>query len=99
MKTDEVYLKSDSAGADRTISSRYRDNERECDKNAPQLRNYRVSLVGYGAYAVWVTAESRRAACDLAERMWNESRSAVAWQDGVLEHIEILDEYEEGGVA
>jgi len=29
------------------------------------LPNYRVSLVGSGAYAVWVIAESRRAACDL----------------------------------
>jgi len=67
--------------------------------SASDLRSYRVSLAGDGVYAVWVTAESRRAACDLAERMWNESRSAVAWQDGVLEHIEILDEYEEGGVA
>jgi len=58
------------------------------------LRNYRVSLVGYGVYAVWVTAESRRAACDLAERMWHENRDAMCWQDCGIEHIEVLDEYE-----
>src|SRR5215813_2750912 len=29
-----------------------------------------VSLVGYGVYTVWVTAKSRKATCDLAERMW-----------------------------
>jgi hypothetical protein len=65
--------------------------------SAPDLRSYRVSLAGDGAYAVWVTAESRRAACDLAERMWNENRSAVARQGG--DDIKILDEYEEGGAA
>jgi hypothetical protein len=70
-----------------------------CRARAPQLRNYRVSLVGYGVYAVWVTSESRRAACDLAERMWNESRPAAAKQDGVIEYIEILDEYEDGGAG
>jgi hypothetical protein len=63
------------------------------------LRNYRVSLVGYGVYAVWVTAECRRAACDLAERMWRETRSVVPLQDGVIEYVEILDEYEEGGAG
>jgi hypothetical protein len=67
--------------------------------SAPQLRNYRVSLVGYGVYAVWVTAESRRAACDLAERMWRETRSVVPLRDGVIEYVEILDEYEEGGAG
>jgi hypothetical protein len=59
------------------------------------LRSYRVSLVGYGVYAVWVTAQSRREACDLAERMWRENRSALSWQDGGIEHIEVLDEYDE----
>jgi hypothetical protein len=64
--------------------------------NAPALRNYRVSLVGHGAFAVWVTAESRRAACDLAERMWSENRCSLASPQGEMEYIEILDEYEEG---
>jgi hypothetical protein len=99
MKTDKVYLQSDSVGTDGQISWRYRDNENECGMNAPQLRNYRVSLVGYGVYAVWVTAESRRAACDLAERMWRETRSVVPLQDGVIEYVEILDEYEEGSAG
>jgi len=58
------------------------------------LRNDRVSLVGSSAYAIWVTAESRRAACDLAERMWRENRDAMSWQDGGIEHIQVLDEYE-----
>jgi hypothetical protein len=57
----------------------------------PSRRRSEVPHEDYGVYAVWVTAESRRAACDLAERMWNENRSAVARQDGVLVHIEILD--------
>ena len=35
--------------------------------SAPELRNYRVALVGYGVYAIWVTAESRQAACDVAD--------------------------------
>jgi hypothetical protein len=65
--------------------------------SAPALRNFRVSLVGYGAYAVWVTAESRRAACDLAERMWSENRSTSTLQHGGIAYVEILDEYEEGG--
>ncbi len=64
--------------------------------SAPELRNYRVALVGYGVYAIWVTAESRQAACDVAERLWNENRSAFDWCDGGIEHIEVLDEYEEG---
>ena len=63
--------------------------------SSPTLRNYRVSLVGYGVYAVWVIADSRRAACELAERMWYENRSALSWQDGGIEHIEVLDEYDE----
>jgi hypothetical protein len=67
--------------------------------SAPGLRNYRVSLVGYGVYAVWVTAESRRTACELAERMWRENHSALCWQDGGIEHIEVLDEYEEDVAA
>jgi hypothetical protein len=67
--------------------------------SAPELRSYRVSLVGYGVYAIWVTAESRGAACDVAERLWSENRSALTWCDGGIEHIEILDEYEEGGAA
>ncbi len=62
--------------------------------NAP-LRNYRASLAGHGVYAVWITAESRSAACELAERIWRESRDAVSRQDGGIEHIEVLDEYEE----
>ena len=67
--------------------------------SSPSLRNYRVSLVGYGVYAVWVTAESRRAACELAQRMWRENRSALSWRDGGIEHIEILDEYDEDVAA
>jgi hypothetical protein len=65
--------------------------------SAPELRSYRVSLVGYGACAVWITAESRTTACTAAERLWSESRSALNWRDGGIQHIEILDEYEEGG--
>jgi hypothetical protein len=64
--------------------------------SAPNLCNYRVSPVGCGAYAVWVTAESRRAACDLAERMLNENRSALLSRDC---SIEVLDEYEEDTAA
>jgi hypothetical protein len=66
---------------------------------APALRNYRVSLVGSGAYAVWVTAESRRAACDLAEHMWSENRSTLTLQHGGTASVEILDEYEEADAA
>jgi hypothetical protein len=61
-----------------------------------ERRNYRVSLVGYGVYAVWVTAKSRPAACDAAERLWSENRSALDWCDGGIESIEVLDEYENG---
>ena len=64
--------------------------------SAAELRSYRVSLVDYGVYAVWVTAESRRAACDAAERLWNENRSALDWRDGGIECVEVLDEYEDG---
>lgn len=67
--------------------------------NAPNLRTYRVSLLGYGVYAVWVTAESRRAACELAESMWRDNRTALCWQDSGVEHIEVLDEYEEDVAA
>jgi hypothetical protein len=67
--------------------------------SAANLRSYRVSLGGYGVYAVWVTAESRRAACELAESMLNENRSPLSWQDGSIEHIEVLDEYEEDVAA
>jgi len=63
--------------------------------SAPALRNYRVSLAGYGAYAVWVTAESRRAACDLAEQLWSENRSSLTVQHGGIAYVEILDEYDE----
>jgi hypothetical protein len=45
------------------------------------------------------SGESRRAACALAERLWSENRATLAWRDGGIEHIEILDEYEEGGEA
>jgi hypothetical protein len=50
-------------------------------------------------YAVRVIAESRRTACDLAQRMWSENRSALSGQDGSIEHIEVLDEYEEDVAA
>jgi hypothetical protein len=63
------------------------------------LRSYRVSLMGCGVYAVWVTAESRHAACDVAERMWRETRSVLPLRDGVIEFAEILDEYEQGGAG
>jgi hypothetical protein len=66
--------------------------------NAPNLRNYRVSLVGYGACAIWVIAESRRSACELAERMLSETRSTSSWQDGGIVHVEVLDEYD-GDIA
>jgi hypothetical protein len=98
MTTDDSYFHSETAGAVHPLSAVDEGDEWRRAR-APELRNYRVSLVGYGVYAVWVAAESRRAACDLAERMWNENRSAVAKQDGVLEYIEILDEYEEGGAG
>jgi hypothetical protein len=98
MNIDDDYSGSDLAVTVRGLSAAM-ENQGECRARAPELRSYRVSLVGYGVYAVWVTAESRRAACDLAERMWNENRSAVARQDGVIEYIEILDEYEDGGVG
>jgi hypothetical protein len=64
--------------------------------SAPALRNFRVFVVGYGAYAVWVTAESRRAACELAASMLSQSRSALPSPD---RSIEVLDEYEEGTAA
>ena len=67
--------------------------------SAPELRKYRVSLKGHGTFAVWVAAESRRAACELAERMWSENRSGVAGHGTGFEYVEILDEYEEGGPA
>jgi len=63
------------------------------------LRNYRVSLVGSGAYAIWIIAESRRAACDLAERIWSENRSMPFWQDGGTKHVELLDEYDHDDAA
>jgi len=63
--------------------------------SAPALRNYRVSLAGFGAYAVWVTAESRRAACELAEEMWSENRSTSTLLHGGIAYVEILDEYDE----
>jgi hypothetical protein len=65
----------------------------------PELRSYRVSLVGQGVYAVRVTAESRTAACLAAERLWSENRSALDWRDGGIEYIEVLDEYDEGGAG
>jgi len=66
--------------------------------SAPDLRSYRVSLVS-GMHAVWVTAESRRAACDLAEHLWRDKRPAFAPAAGAMEWIEVLDEYEEGGAS
>ena len=35
-----------------------------------------------GGYAAWVTAESRRAACEIAKQMWSENRSSLALQHG-----------------
>jgi hypothetical protein len=64
---------------------------------APEMRSYRVSLVGHGECAVWVTAESRPAACELAARLWRENRSTLYSPDGVMEYVGILDEYEDGG--
>ena len=57
---------------------------------APDLRSYRVSLPGSGA--VWVTADSRRSACDLAERVWGENSALRCDGTGP---VEILDEYED----
>jgi hypothetical protein len=62
--------------------------------SAFDLRSYRVSLPGSGA--VWVTADSRRAACDLAERVWTEHRSVLPCGTGP---VEILDEYDDGDRA
>jgi hypothetical protein len=61
---------------------------------APDLRSYRISLPGSGA--VWVTADSRRAACDLAERVWTEHRSILPRGTGLAE---ILDEYDDSDRA
>jgi hypothetical protein len=52
-----------------------------------------------GAYAVWVTAESRRAACELAEHTWSENPPTLSCQNGGIQHIEVLDEYEEADTA
>jgi hypothetical protein len=57
--------------------------------SAPGLRNYRVSLVGHVVYGVWITAESRTAACEVARRMCRETRDAMSWQDGDFEQIEV----------
>jgi hypothetical protein len=62
--------------------------------SAPDLRSYRVSLPGSGA--VWVTADSRRAACDLAESILGENSAPP--RDGTGP-AEILDEYEDGDAA
>jgi hypothetical protein len=62
--------------------------------SAPDLRSYRVSLPGSGA--VWVTAESRRSACDLAEGIWGENAAPPCDGTGP---VEILDEYEDGDAA
>jgi hypothetical protein len=97
MTTNDDYFRGSDAVEIPKLSARYRDNETECGINAAPLRNYRVSLVGYGVYAVWVTAESRPAARDLAEHMWSESRAVLPLQDGVIEYVEILDEYEAYG--
>jgi hypothetical protein len=62
--------------------------------SVPDIRSYRVSFPGSGA--VWVTADSRRAACDLAERIWGENSALPG--DGASP-IEILDEYENGDAS
>jgi hypothetical protein len=59
------------------------------------LRTYRVALDDAGACAIWVTAESRQAACELAESMLAQSRSALPWPDSSIKRIKVLDEYEE----
>jgi hypothetical protein len=59
--------------------------------SAPDLRSYRVSLPGSGA--VWITADSRRSACDLAESMLGEGHSLPS---STARTAEILDEYEDG---
>jgi hypothetical protein len=56
------------------------------------LRSYRVALDDAGACAIWVTAESRRAACALAESMLTDS--VTPWPDGDIRRIEVLDEYD-----
>ncbi len=63
------------------------------------LRNDRVALAGAGARAVWVTAESRCAACELAARLLIRSRSVMSWPDLGIAHMQILDEYEEADAA
>ena len=67
--------------------------------SVPNLRSYRVALARSGAYAVWVTAESRNTACKLAESMLNEAPSALSWPHGNAACIEVLDEYEEDMVT
>lgn len=57
--------------------------------SVPDLRSYRVALADSGAYAVWVTAESREAACELA-------RSTLPSSPGP---VEILDEYDDTDMA
>jgi hypothetical protein len=62
--------------------------------SAPNLRSYRVSLPGSGA--VWVTADLRRSACDLAEGIWGENSALPC--DGVSS-VEIIDEYDDGDIT
>jgi hypothetical protein len=38
-------------------------------------------------------------ACELAETILNENRSALSCRDGAFLNVEILDEYEEGDAA
>jgi hypothetical protein len=34
-----------------------------------------------------------------AERLWSENRAALDWRDGGIEHTQVLDEYEDGGLG
>ena len=65
--------------------------------SAPEFRNYRVALGGNATFAIHVTAESRRAACELVERMWMENNPSLTLPNGHIWPVEILDAYEEGG--
>jgi hypothetical protein len=63
------------------------------------LRSYRVALDDAGACAVWVTAQSRQVACQLAESMLTEKRSLSGPGVVSITRVEILDEYEDDVAA
>jgi hypothetical protein len=58
------------------------------------LRNYRVALADSGAYAVWIIAESRQAACVLAASVLTASCADPSWPEGGIRRFVILDEHD-----